>query len=296
MKTVFFNAKVYVEKGVYAQAVLEEDGIFTAVGTNEEVLAAAGEDAEKIDCEGRTVIPGLNDTHVHLMWVGELLQRAQISKARSMKGLIEICREFAEEYPERVADGLFAMGWNQDLFDDEKRIPDRHDLDKISTDFPILLGRVCGHIACVNTKTLELLGLDASTPEVAGGEIRREADGYPNGIFTENALGVAKRIMKPATMEQRRGYLLEGMKYAVAHGLTSVQSNDIGALGASGEVDSLFAMFRECFESGDALMRFHHQTTFRDPKAFEEYLTKGEGSKGGYGEDSWLTLGPLKLY
>ena len=298
MKTVLFNGKIYVEKGTYADAVLIEDGIFKAVGTEAEVMAAAGEGCEKIDCEGRTVIPGLNDTHVHLMWVGELLQRAQISKARSMKGLIEICQDFMAEHPDRVENGMFAMGWNQDLFDDEKRIPDRHDLDKISTEIPILLERVCGHIAITNTKTLEMLGLDASTPEVPGGEIRREADGYPNGIFTENALGVAKAIMKKPTMAQRRGYLLEGMNYAVAHGLTSVQSNDIGALGSGGEMDDLFAMFRELFESGDALTRFHHQITFRSPAEFEHYLTEGEFAKygGQYPEGSWLTLGPLKLF
>ena len=70
MQKAFVNGKVYVEKGVYVQAVLVKDGMIEAVGTNEEVLESAkagGGDFEKVDCEGRTVIPGLNDSHMHLL-------------------------------------------------------------------------------------------------------------------------------------------------------------------------------------------------------------------------------------
>lgn len=67
MKKVLHNAKVYVEKGVYAQAVLVEDGLIAKVGTDEEVLKAAGSDAEITDCGGKTLIPGLNDSHLHFM-------------------------------------------------------------------------------------------------------------------------------------------------------------------------------------------------------------------------------------
>lgn len=313
MKTVFYNAKVYVEKGVYAQAVLIEDGIIRAVGTDEEVMAAAnaggGERAdcrdfagdsavadEVVDCEGRTVIPGLNDSHIHLMQVGEGLQRAPIAQARSIDQLIEICRDFMAAYPDRTVGGLHSMGWNQDLFEDEKRIPDRHDLDRISTEIPVILERVCGHVLSANTKAIELLGLDASSPEIAGGEIRREADGYPNGIFTENAANLAKSIIPDPTPQQRRGYMLEGMKYAVAHGLTSVQSNDVGC--STYDVDGTFAMMRDIYDKGEGLLRYHHQVCFGKPEEFEEYLTKGEFARcgGQYPEDSWLSLGPLKLF
>ena len=74
MKKALYNAKVYVEKGVYARAVLVEDGLIKAVGTNEEILTEAGADAERIDCEGRTLIPGLNDSHLHFMQTGEAIR------------------------------------------------------------------------------------------------------------------------------------------------------------------------------------------------------------------------------
>ena len=137
MKAIFLNGKIYVEKGVYAQAVLVEGARIAAVGTDEEVLAAAGADfdGEKIDCEGRTVIPGLNDTHLHLMYLGMLLNRVQINGVKSIDELVRVCREFIEQHPERVANGMTSMGWNQDLFaEGEKRMPNRHDLDRISTE------------------------------------------------------------------------------------------------------------------------------------------------------------------
>ena len=95
MKTLFRNGKIYVEKGVYAQAVLVEDGWIRAVGTEEEVLAAAdsGFDGEMIDCEGRTVIPGLNDSHLHLRLLGLQLSQVQIVGVKSIDHLVQVCRE-----------------------------------------------------------------------------------------------------------------------------------------------------------------------------------------------------------
>ena len=298
MKTLLHNGKVYVEKGVYAQAVLVEDGIIQMVGTDEELIEVCGADfdGERIDCGGRTVIPGLNDTHLHLLMMSENLQRAPITQSRSVEHMIEICREFMKKYPERTAHGLHSMGWNQDLFEGEKRLPTRHDLDKISTEIPIVLERVCGHVMTANTKAIEMAGLDASSPEVPGGEIRREEDGYPNGIFTENAQYLTKAVIPKPTAAQRRDALLEGMRYAVAHGLTTVQSNDIGC--STDDVDGTFHMFRKLYEEGQGLLRFHHQVCFGNPEDFRHYLKDGEFSRAKelYQDDSWLTLGPLKLF
>ena len=71
MKTILHNAKVYVEKGCYKQAVLIDDGVIRKVGADEEILAAADEFTQVIDCEGKTLIPGLNDSHLHFMQTGE---------------------------------------------------------------------------------------------------------------------------------------------------------------------------------------------------------------------------------
>ncbi len=308
MKTVLFNGKVYVEKGVYAQAVLIEDGLIAAVGTDEEILAMAGSDAgeaegfEKIDCEGRTVIPGLNDSHMHLLSFGRNLQKAKIDDVKSIDHMIERCRDFIAAHPERVVNGMHALGWNQDTFTEgEKRMPDRHDLDKISTDIPVIMERVCGHMLSANTKAIEVLGFDKEVPEIPGGEIRLEEDGFPSGIFTENACFVVNALIPTPDKAERQAALIEGMKYAVAHGLTSIQANDVGYPECKGA--GAFETYSELYERGEALLRFRHQNLFDSPEEFEEYLVSGEGAKGsypksalGFGKDPWLTLGPLKLY
>ena len=294
MRTILHHAKVYVEKGVFAEAVLIEDGLIRAVGSNDEILSHAGASAELTDCGGKTLIPGLNDSHMHFMQLGETRNQADIDGVPSIGEMISRCRAFIEEHPEHVRNGLHAIGWNQDLFMDEQRMPDRHDLDKISTEFPVVLERVCGHIVSSNTKAIEMLGIDGDSPQFPDGDFLIGEDGYPNGIFTANACNYVKSLIPDFTMEERRKMLIETMEYAVSCGITSVQSNDVGTTFMDGP--AAFAMFRDVYDSGEALLRYRHQVCFNDLQQFEQYLTEGEFAKGEYGADSWLTLGPLKLF
>ena len=103
---------------------------------------------------------------MHFAQFSETLNQAHIADVKSIAELIEVCRKFAQEHPRRVKNGLHAIGWNQDYFTDGDRLPDRHDLDKISTDYPIVLERVCGHIVSVNSKLLEILQ-STSSPATA---------------------------------------------------------------------------------------------------------------------------------
>ncbi len=309
MKKVFFNGKVYVEKGVYAEAILVEDGMIKAVGTDDEVLeqAAGWGDFEKVDCGGRTVIPGLNDSHMHLFMLGRNLAKVKTDDVKSIEELIQRCRTFLAEHPDRVEHGIHSMGWNQDNFTEgEQRMLTRHDLDKISTDIPVIMERVCGHMLTVNTKAIELLGFDKEVPEVPGGEIRLEEDGFPSGIFTENACHIANALIPVPNEEERRTAIRAAMEYAVSHGLTSVQCNDVGYPEFKGQ--RAFDTYRRVYEEGEGLLRFRHQVLFDNADEFEACLTTGEYAryreeKGSYGPacsaggpDSWLTLGPLKLY
>ena len=141
-KLVLKNGKIYVEKGVFAQAVLMEDGVISAVGADKEIAALSG-DAEIIDCGGKTVVPGFNDSHMHLLMVGIGMAQADITNATSAEHLVEIGKRFLEEHPEAYKRGIQAVGWNQDLFTGNKRLPTRHDLDKISKEIPIIMVEFC---------------------------------------------------------------------------------------------------------------------------------------------------------
>ena len=89
MKQAVINGKIYVEKGTYAQALMVEDGVITCVGTEEEVRRSGGDDCDIYDCQGRTVIPGLNDTHLHFLQFGMVLNRAPIEGSRSVEEVVQ---------------------------------------------------------------------------------------------------------------------------------------------------------------------------------------------------------------
>ena len=294
-KTLLYNAKVYVERGHFEEAVLVEDGIIRAVGGNKELLAAADAETEKRDCEGRTLIPGLNDSHMHFMQFGETRNQAMIEGVTSIDEMIRICREFAETHPGHVKSGMHAIGWNQDLFTDGDRMPDRHDLDRISTDYPIVLERVCGHIVSVNTTLLNMLHVKENA-EFKKGDFGVDENGEPNGLFYGNGTNLAKRVVPDFSLEERHRIILETMDYCVSHGLTSVQSNDVGTTFMDGP--AAFDLFHKIYNSGEGKLRYRHQACFNDLNEFRDYLENGEYAhrKELYPKDSWLTLGPLKLF
>lgn len=294
METILFNGKIYVDRDEFVQGIFIEDGIIKKIGTNSEVMACASEDTKIIDCYGKTVIPGLNDSHMHFMQMGETMHQVNIDGVSSIAEMIERGKQFIKKYPQRVVNGMHAIGWNQDLFKDGDRMPDRFDLDKISTEIPIVFERVCGHIVSSNTKAIEILGIDGNSPQFPGGDFLIGEDGYPNGIFTENACNMIKNVIPDFSIEERRDILIESMHYAVQHGLTSVQSNDVGTTFMDGP--AAFKLFHDVYDNNEGLIRYRHQVCFNDLGEFETYLKEGEFAKGKYDEDSWLTIGPLKLF
>ena len=241
-KTLFFNAKVYVEKGCFAQAVYQEDGWIKAVGTNEEVKAAAAPDAEMVDCGGKTIVPGFNDSHMHVLQFGEVLNEPYIKGCRSVEEMVEICKKFAADHPDMVKNGMHGQGWNQDLFDEGKvRLPNRYDLDRISTDYPIMLERVCAHTCVLNSKALELLGIDRNTPVdvFPGGTVEKDEKGEPTGYVTENALYEVRHVVPDPDAEgiqKNRGLVKEAIDAVSADMIVNPQVNTSAAFAGAGNM------------------------------------------------------------
>ncbi|NMW85646.1 amidohydrolase [Peptoniphilus sp. AGMB00490] len=293
MKKLFYNGKVYVNRDEFQEAIYTEDEFIKEVGKSEDLLEKYSDSAiEKIDCNGKTVIPGLNDSHLHFMQFGESRNQVDIEAVKSIEEMIERCKIFMKKNPKRCEKGIHAIGWNQDLFVEDKRIPNRFDLDKISTEIPIVLERVCGHIVSSNTKVIEILGLTKDSPQYPDGEFLIGEDGYPSGVYTANACNFAKDVIPDFTLEERREMLIETMDYAISCGLTSVQSNDVGTTFMNGPV--AFALLKDIYKENKKI-RYRHQVCFNDFSEFEKYLTVGEFKSEDY-KDNYLKLGPLKLF
>lgn len=297
-KTAFLNGKVYVDAGHFEQAVLQENGIIKAVGTNGEILALCDWETEKIDCGGKTVIPGLNDSHMHLLMIGEVLNEPPIGASKSVEDMVEICKKFAAENPDAIRQGMHGQGWNQDLFEEGKvRLPNRYDLDKISTEYPIMLERVCGHTCALNSKALEVLGITKDTPidVYEGGTVEKDENGEPNGYVTENALYEVRSVVPSADPEGMYKELRSAMKYVTEHGLTSVQSNDLGLMIANSPEH--FGVYKKLYDDGKMSIRFRHQVCCLLEKDLDEFLATEYAKREEYDRfNGWLTLGPLKMF
>jgi predicted amidohydrolase YtcJ len=176
------------------EALLVRDGRIAAVGTRRALEAVAADDAARIDLAGRALLPGFVDSHSHATGIGLQAMAANLLPApdgegNSIADLQRIMREYLAGEPELLAGIGWLIGFG---YDDSQladgRYPDRHDLDAISTDIPIVIVHQSGHLGVANSAALARAGVTATTPDPPGGVFRREeSDGQPSGIMEENA-------------------------------------------------------------------------------------------------------------
>lgn len=174
------------------QALAVHDGKIIAIGSDAHVRALAGAETRLVDLEGRTVLPGLNDTHVHFWQLefGEPAEDPIRFDFRSIRSLQELQAAIGDTVAKASA-GQWIMGSISEVPFAEENLFTREDLDKVSGDHPVAMRRG-PHIWVVNTKALELADITADTPQPSGGVIVKAADGRPTGVLRESS---AQRIV-----------------------------------------------------------------------------------------------------
>lgn len=184
MNTLFVNGFVYrTTVGPIPGAVLIEDGLIAAFGSEDKVRDVALADTEIVDLAGGLISPSFVDAHLHPAMGGEERLKCDLTAARLRSECLQRIAEYARSNPE--ARWIMGGGWSLDLFDDG--LPTRHILDRIVHDRPTILTSADRHSAWVNSKALEVAGIDRHTPDPKNGRIEREADGSPSGMLHEAA-------------------------------------------------------------------------------------------------------------
>ena len=175
MKTIYFNGNVYTGDEALVSAFAVENGKFVFAGSDAEAKALAAEGDTLTDLGGKFVCAGFNDSHMHLLNYGASLGAAKLAEhTGSLADLQDALRAFLAAHPRKNGAWLRGRGWNQDYFTDVHRMPDRYDLDKVSTEVPILITRACGHCLVVNSIAAGVQGHSAARgrPHRSGRERR----------------------------------------------------------------------------------------------------------------------------
>jgi len=258
MKTIIKNAKIYTQQGIKHSITIEDDKI---IGFDEAQRAE-----QQIDAQGKTIVAGFHDSHMHLLSIGRVLSILRLQGAKSIDDIVRLGRQYILDNPNK--DHIIGRGWNQDYFTDAPIIPTKDDLDRICTDKPIVFTRVCGHIGVANTKALEMAGVTKETKDPDGGVFVRDAMGIPNGILHETALSYVQSIFPDFSETEIESYYRKAINYVSALGITSVQTNDL----FESNQEKVLGVLSRMDKNGELKVRVFHQFTYEDEQALEKFL------------------------
>ena len=203
----------------FAQAVAVRKDKIVAVGAALEVQRWIGKETKVMDLKRKAVVPGLTDSHAHIMWLGYQSSELDLRHVSSIESIQRQLKKKAEMTEK--GKWILGRGWDQDLLK-EKRYPTRWDLDEVTFDNPVFIVRVCGHVGVANSKALEIAGIDKKTAESLGDYVDKDPKtGEPTGLVKEKAVDLISGVPKPSSKE-----LLKACRIALSEaakvGLTSV--------------------------------------------------------------------------
>ncbi|MEM7533747.1 MAG: amidohydrolase [Chloroflexota bacterium] len=207
------------------EAVLVDDtGRIAGIGKQADLQIDA---TEIIDLQGQTLIPGFNDAHIHVSWLG--LQLTQWVDARKhvspdIPTIIERYRAWAADKP--AGTWVNGMGYNEALLPEGRHLT-YADLDEASTEHPMFLIRSCGHVGIANSLALEMAGISAETPDPPGGVIVRDADGNPTGQLQETAMMLVQHLIPEPTIEDKKWAIKACCEHLLSLGVTAATDPDV---------------------------------------------------------------------
>jgi predicted amidohydrolase YtcJ len=219
------------------QAIAIKGDRIAAVGMDEEIEALVGADTKTVDLQGKTVLPGINDGHIHVAWFGGTIVSDDLDLGQT--GSIEEIVALVANKVKDAKPGQWITGhsWKsmiiKELTQDPKRMPTKRDLDPVSPDNPVCLRDFSGHNLWVNSKALELAGVTEETLLPSGGEIVRDPDTSElTGMLKElPAIGLVTKVLPSITKDHKREAIVAAITELNSLGITSITD---GALGPGG--------------------------------------------------------------
>ncbi len=226
-----------------AEAVAVRGGRITAVGSASDLATSAGTTTRIVELEGRTVLPGFQDAHLHPRTGGFLAIECNLCQAQTAADCLDTIARYAAEHPER--EWIAGRGWSMDSF--PGGTPDKESLDEVVPDRPVFVKNRDGHGAWVNSSALELAGIDSSTPDPPDGRIERGPGGEPSGTLHEGAMRTVEELVPAKTAAECEQAILNAQAQLHALGITAWQDARV-------DPETLRA-YRSLAERGELTMR-----------------------------------------
>lgn len=281
------DGKIWTEDPAHpeVEAVAIDGNTILATGTTAEMLKLAGPATRILHLNGRRVLPGFNDAHVHVMVGGQDELGVHLTSAQSPQEFRERIAAYAKTIPEGtwIVDGLW----------DEQRWPGRalptHELiDAVTPRNPVAVSRTDLHMLLANRVAMQLAHVDRNTPDVPGGVIVRDKNGNPTGIFKDAAKDLILRAVPAATLEDVKQAFLAMQQVAARNGVTSVQDMAISSDDPGGplRLRAIESLYRE------------HKLTVRVAEALSlnyAHQLSDLGIQADFG-NSWFHIGSMKSF
>lgn len=285
-RTIYYtHGRIYTNdpEQPWAEAMAVADGRISCIGKLDHVLLDCGGaqgGAETVRLNGKFLMPGFNDAHVHLGGAAADLLAVPLTGVPSVEEMQKRVAEAVAHHKE--GEWITGGGWDHTLWPD-KRFPNRQQLDAVAPKNPVLLTHVSGHVAVANSLALRKGEIDKDTPDPPGGEIERDALGEPTGMLKEDAAMslVRMRIPDPSSEQRRRGIELVLAEVA-KNGVTSVQDY-------SDWED--FKVYKQLKDDGKLTVRITEWLTFTLPLDDLQNMRAQGGTT-----DPWLKTGALKAF
>lgn len=276
---VLFNASIHTMDPLVpvAEALAIRGKRILAVGASQDMFDLCPR-AKRLDLAQRVVLPGFIDAHVHFSSYGLLLQQVDLTEFHSLQKTLQRIQRAAREL--REDQWLLGRGWNHNVWPEPVQ-PTRADLDSVVDHTPVALSSKDGHTLWVNSRALQTAGVDASTSDPSGGQIRRRPDGEPSGILTEKAQGLIKEHIPTPGTEAMDQAIRTAMRDAARLGITGIHNC---------EGPDALAAFQRLENDGELSLRVCHMIPVD-----ELTVARQLGLRTGFGNDL-LRIGHIKLF
>ena len=273
------------------QAIAIRGDRILAVGSNAQMKALTDDSTMIIDLKGKLAIPGFIEGHGHFTSLGDAKMNLDLMAVRNWGEVIEmVAAAVAKASP---GEWIVGRGWHQEKWDKAPRgavegFPTHHGMSAVSPDNPVFLSHASGHASFANKKAMDLAGISAATPDPPGGEILRDEQGQPIGVFRERASGLISRAQsisgkrESGTDLTRRAIEL-ATKECLSNGVTSFQD--------AGSSFSVINTFAEMADSGELGVRLW--VMIREPNASLRANIDRYKALQGVG-NNYLTVGGIK--